>query len=130
MEDSLENIILSIKSTNKYCKLKAELQDSIDYIEDPLIILNTKTTLSIVYAIKRILDYKSKRLNLQSMTIFLSCLNIIKIYLTEDHGQPDTLLTNIYEGEIRSILMQTKDLLFNKDVPVSEKKSLLYDLWD
>ena len=130
MEDNLEKIILSIKSTNKYCKLKEELQDSIDYIEDPLIILNTKTTLSIVYAIERILDCKSKRLNLQSMTIFLSCLNIIKIYLTEDHGQPDTLLTNIYEGEIRSILMQTKNLLFNKDVPVSEKKSLLYDLCD
>ena len=109
MEDNLEKIILSIKSTNKYCKLKEELQDSIDYIEDPLIILNTKTTFSTVYAIERILDYKSKRLNLQSMTIFLSCLNIIKIYLKEDHDQSDTLLANIYEGEIRSILMEIKD---------------------
>ena len=130
MGDNLENIILSIKSTNKYKKLKVEVEDSINYIEDPLIILNTKTTLSIVYAIERILDYKSKRLNLQSMVIFLSCLNMIKTYLKEDHSHPDNHLAYIYEGEIRSILIEIKHLLFNKDVKVSEKRLLLCKIQD
>ena len=130
MGDNLENIIPSIKSTNKYKKLKVEVEDSINYIEDPLIILNTKTTLSIVYAIERILDCKSKRLNLQSMVIFLSCLNMIKTYLKEDHGHPDNHLAYIYEGEIRSILIEIKHLLFNKDVKVSEKRLLLCKIQD